>query len=98
MKDVQFPKTFGTRVFVSVASFDAKYQLEAAEKARELDFGVRMEVHNSHTEFYATPDVEVGKIDVWASPKYKGFLEYVETIDAGTGWDAAAFVRSRMGE
>lgn len=60
-------------------SYHFEQRKEAAAKAAELDRGVRMEVHSSHTEFWASHSVPVGYVEVWACRTYKGPINY-ETI------------------
>lgn len=73
-----------TRIWIKPESFGVPQRVEALAKATELGQGLVMELHNAHTEFYADPSVEVGKIAVYAPPAYKAQPEYVTTLDSPT--------------
>lgn len=70
------------RIVIHPQSFDVPQRVEASAKAAEMGCGLLMELHSSHTEYYADPDVPVGKVDVWAPKTYKGQPEYVTTLDS----------------
>ncbi len=59
------------------ASPGTEQQEEALKIAKDLEMGVRMEVHSSHTEFWASPGVVPGWVEVYACTSYKGMLEYI---------------------
>lgn len=65
-------------------SYDVPQRVEASVKATELRQGLRMEVGNMTTKFYADPKVPIGKVAVYAPPSYKAMLEYVTTLDSPT--------------
>jgi len=63
-------------------SFGTEQILEADALASELGTGVRMEIHSMHTEFFADPEVPVGKVWVWLSKTYKGMVEPVTMLES----------------
>lgn len=66
---------------VAGGGYSYAQRVEALKQAEAYpSFGVRMEVHSSHTEFYATPLVPVGTIEVYGALKYKGMPEYITTL------------------
>lgn len=71
----EFPEDFGERILIEPQSWGPEERLRASAIATEKGVGLRMEVHSSHTEFYADSTVEVGKVCVWYSDTYKGWLK-----------------------
>lgn len=71
----------GRYLVIKPGSFGPEQRLEASALAAESGEGVRMEVHSSSTTFFATPDVPVGKIEVWDTRTYKGQLEFDIVLD-----------------
>lgn len=71
-----------TRIDIRPMSPGAPQRVEAEQKARALGRGVRMELHSSHTEFYADRHVEVGKIAIYVPHEYKGWPEYETTLES----------------
>lgn len=61
-------------------TYEAPQRIEAVTKAAELGFGVRMEVGNTSTSFYASPTVPVGQVEVWMARTYSGHLEHATTL------------------
>lgn len=66
------------------ASFNEEQRVIASELATKRGRGLLMEIHSSHTEFYAVVDVPVGKVKVTASKSYKGMLQDVIVLDSPT--------------
>ena len=64
----------------NLRSFSEEHRVEAVSEATDMGRGVRMEIHSSHTEYYATTEVKVGHIAVWYPPTYKGQLIYEMTL------------------
>ncbi len=61
----------------SVGSWETPYRVEAVAAATRLGYGVRMEVGDWMTYFYADPEVPVGKVAVHA-PLYLTTLDSPE--------------------
>lgn len=70
----------GTWLRIFPKSFDEPQRVEAVRQATEMGLGVRMEVGNSSTSFYATADVPVGHIEVWMARTYSGQLELATVL------------------
>lgn len=70
------------RIMIKPAAFDVEQRIEACQKATELGVGVRMEVHSGHTEFYADGSVEIGRVAVYCSQRYKEWPVYETTLGA----------------
>lgn len=68
------------RLNIRPASFGVEQRIEALARATEMGFGLVMELHSSHTEFYADPLVALGEIAIYSPRTYKGGPEYVTTI------------------
>jgi hypothetical protein len=76
-----------TWINVKPASYDRGARIFASAQADQLEQGLRMEVHSSHTEFYADPDVPIGQVSVWVTRTYKGQLQYDTTLTSpGEEW------------
>jgi hypothetical protein len=72
------------RLWIKPESYGLDQRIEASEKATEAGTGLRMEVHNAHTEFWLDADVPVGKVSVWQVMTYKGQLEYLRTMNSAS--------------
>ncbi len=70
----------GTWLSIFPKSFDEPQRVEAVRQATEMGLGVRMEVGNYSTSFYATADVPVGHIEVWMARTYSGQLELATVL------------------
>ena len=81
------------RLMIKPESWTRPHRIEASRQATELGKGLLMELHSSHTEFYATDSVPVGQVEVWAPPGYKQHPVYVTTLDSASdtwapeGWE-----------
>ena len=73
---------FPQRLDIRPMSFGLEQRVEAVALAAEMGRGVLMELHSSSTHFYADANVPVGKVVVYAPKTYKGFPEYVTTLDS----------------
>ena len=60
--------------------YSPQVRAEASAKATEMRRGLLMEIHSSHTEFFAVESIPVGQVEVHAPKTYKGMLEYVTTL------------------
>lgn len=65
---------------IKPASFEVEQRREAVGQALELGKGVRMEIGNTWTHYYATSSVPVGRIEVWMSRTYSGMQEHATTL------------------
>lgn len=80
--DWYLPGAESTRLWIKPASFGVEQRVEASAKAAELGHGLVMELHSSHTEFYADPAVDVGRVAIYAPASYKSQPVYVTTLSA----------------
>lgn len=73
----------GDRIYITPMSFYPEYRVQASKIATERGVGLRMEVYNAHTEYYADERVPVGKVDVWCTQSYgASFPEHETTLDS----------------
>lgn len=70
------------RLDIRPMSFGVEQRVQASTLATALGCGVVMELHSSHTEFYADSAVPVGKVAVYAPSGYKMQPEYVTTLNS----------------
>lgn len=70
-----------TRIPIHPATFNVPERTEASARATELGQGLVMELHSTMTYYFADPEVELGKIAVYAPRVYKGLPQYVKTLN-----------------
>lgn len=72
------------RILIKPQSFAVEQRVEASAKATALGKGLMMELHSSHTEYYADASVPIGHVAIYEPKEYKGMPEYVITLSDPT--------------
>ena len=81
---MEFHPLFDNRLLIKPESYGEEQRVEASRQATEAVKGLRMEVHNAHTEYWLDSEVPVGKVAIWQVMTYKGQLEYRRTMNSPT--------------
>lgn len=78
------------QIYINPATYANPQRTEASERATKLGNGLRMELGNTMTYYYSDPAVPVGKVAIYAPREYKGWPQYVTTLESASDeWSPA---------
>lgn len=65
---------------IKPASYELEERRAAVAQANGLGKGVRMEIGNTWTHYWATSSVPIGHIEIWMARTYSGMQEHAITL------------------